>query len=167
MKHEGRDATKASALLSELQRREHRCARFLKMASGWSRRHGHAKLPQKLRGGVARKAKAIVAPKVTKTERWDQEVRSFLDRQYPDAPYYKASFVALWERYLSLKLPTAHFVSELTSGRKNVVFQRAWEMMLARHLDARGFAITTADDAPDFRFEHEGKIYWVERAKVD
>lgn len=34
--------------------------------------------------------------------------------------------------------------------------------MVARHLNAQGFAISTAPEGPDFRFEHEGRTYWVE-----
>jgi hypothetical protein len=51
---------------------------------------------------------------------------------------------------------------ELTSGKKAAVFQRAWEMMLARHLDAQGYRLTTAAKGPDFRFEHNGLTVWVE-----
>jgi hypothetical protein len=70
--------------------------------------------------------------------------------------------VTLWEKYLALGLPNAHFVSEFTSGKKEVVFQRAWEMMIARHLDAQGHRLTTLDEGPDFRFEHNGLTVWVE-----
>jgi type I restriction enzyme S subunit len=35
-------------------------------------------------------------------------------------------------------------------------------MMLARHLDAQGFAISTAPEGPDFRFESGGRTYWIE-----
>lgn len=34
--------------------------------------------------------------------------------------------------------------------------------MVARHLDALGYHITTRDVGPDFRFEHDGLTMWVE-----
>lgn len=86
----------------------------------------------------------------------------FLERQYPEMPDYKASLAALWEKYLALGLPNPHFVSEFTSGKKEVVFQRAWEMMVARHLDAQGHRLTTSDQGPDLRLEHNGLAVWVE-----
>jgi type I restriction enzyme S subunit len=94
--------------------------------------------------------------------KWNKEVLAFLDRQYPEAPYYKSSLAALWQKYLALGLPNAHFVSEFTSGKKEVVFQRAWEMMVALHLDAQGHRLTTSDEGPDFRLEHNGRTVWVE-----
>jgi type I restriction enzyme S subunit len=97
-----------------------------------------------------------------KSERWNKEVLAFLDSQYPEAPDFKASLVSLWQKYLALGLPNAHFVSEFTSGKKEIGLQRAWEMMLARHLDAQGHHLTTADKGPDFRFEHQGLTVWVE-----
>jgi hypothetical protein len=98
----------------------------------------------------------------SKSEQWNKEVLAFLDKQYPTAPNYKASLVSLWEKYLSLGLPNAHFVTELTGGKKEVVFQRAWEMMVARHLDTQGHRLTSHDPGPDFRFEHGGLVVWVE-----
>ena len=102
------------------------------------------------------------SPKLAKSARWNAQVLAFLDKQYPNAPNYKASLVALWEKYQALGLPNAHFVSEFTSGKKSVVFQRVWEMMLARHLDAQGHHLTTAAEGPDFRFRHNGLVVWVE-----
>jgi hypothetical protein len=97
-----------------------------------------------------------------KSKQWDSQVLAFLDKQYATAPNYKASLVSLWEKYLALGLPKAHFVSEFTSGKKECVFQRSWEMIVARHLDAQNHQFTTADQGPDFRFEHNGLTVWVE-----
>jgi type I restriction enzyme S subunit len=101
-------------------------------------------------------------PTTPKSEQWNKEVLAFLDRHFPNSPNYKASLVTLWEKYLALGLPNAHFVSQFTSGKKEVVFQRAWEMMVARHLDAQGHHLTTSDEGPDFRFERENLTVWVE-----
>ncbi len=97
-----------------------------------------------------------------KSAQWDSEVMAFVDKQYSGAPNYKASLVSLWQKYLALGLPNAHFVAEFTNGRKECVFQRSWEMMVARHLDAQNHRISTADVGPDFRFEYGGLTVWVE-----
>jgi hypothetical protein len=109
-----------------------------------------------------KRLRALLHPKVAKSAQWNAQVLRFLEEHYANAPNYRASLVALWRKYQSLGLPNAHFVSEFTSGKKTVVFQRAWEMMLARHLDAQHHHLTTADEGPDFRFEHNGLIVWVE-----
>lgn len=95
-------------------------------------------------------------------DRMNSHVIAFLDRQFPNVPGYKASLAGLWQTYLALGLPDAHFVSEFTNGKTESQFQRAWEMMLARHLDALGYRITSQGDGPDFRFEHDGRTVWVE-----
>jgi len=97
-----------------------------------------------------------------KSKQWNSQVLAFLEKQYATAPHYKASLVSLWEKYLALGLPNAHFVSEFTSGKKQCVFQRSREMMVARHLDAQNHKIITADQGPDFRFEYDGITVWVE-----
>jgi type I restriction enzyme S subunit len=131
------------------------------MLLGWYAKHGRRKLPRKVRQQLMqaltrRKAKG------SRSEQWDARVRAFLDQQYSASPHYKASLLALWEKYLSLDLPTEHFVSEFTRDNRATILQRVWEMMVARHLDALGYAITIIDDGPDFRFEHEGRTIWVE-----
>lgn len=97
-----------------------------------------------------------------KADSMDREVTAFLDRQFTDVPVYKASLLALWQTYLALGLPTAHFVREFTSGKRAAIFQRAWEMMLARHLNAQGHRLTSPEHGPDFRFDYRGLTVWVE-----
>jgi hypothetical protein len=146
IRREGRDATRAERLLGQFRgaqaRRE---KRFQAVLGKLTARH-----PRR------------PSSRLAKSAQWNAQVLAFLHKQYPDAPNYKASLVALWEKYQVLGLPNAHFVSEFTSGKKSAVFQRAWEMMLARHLDAQGHHLTTADEGPDFRFEHNGLVVWVE-----
>jgi hypothetical protein len=96
------------------------------------------------------------------SKEWDSQVLTFLDREYSTAPNFKASLARLWQKYLLLGLPNAHFVSEFTGGKKECVFQRSWEMMVARHLDAQGHSLTTVDQGPDFRFVQKGLTVWVE-----
>ena len=156
----GRIASRA-ALEVIVVRRQQRCQQYLDMVVGWSRKHRRRKFPHTLRARFMGPRSARETEE-QRRERWDRDVRAFLDKQYAKAPHYKASLLALWEKYLALKLPTEHFVTEFTSGKKAVVFQRAWEMMVARHLHAQGFAITVAAHGPDFRFEHAGRTFWIE-----
>jgi hypothetical protein len=161
IKREGRNASRAEALLKILVRRQHRSQQYLDMVVGWWRKHRGSKFPRALRNQFMGPRSARETDEQRRT-RWDRDVRAFLDRQYPNAPNYKGSLIVLWEKYLALKLPTEHFVTEFTSGKKAVIFQRAWEMMVARHLDAQGYAISTKAHGPDFRFEHDGRTFWVE-----
>jgi hypothetical protein len=161
IKQEGRNASRAEALLKTLARRRLRSEQYLDMAIGWSHKHRRRKFPPALRARFLG-PKSARETEQQRRARWDRDVRLFLDRQYPDAPNYKASLLALWEKYLALNLPNEHFVTEFTSGKKAIVFQRAWEMMVARHLDGLGFKITTAAHGPDFRFDHDGCTYWIE-----
>lgn len=152
---------RAEALLEELRRRERRAVRYLRMVEGWWRKHCRSKFPRDI------KNRFIGPPKARETmdqrkARWDQSVRTFLDKQYAAAPHYKSCVLLAWEKFLALNLASEHFVTELLSGNKAKILQRVWEMMVARHLDALGFKITTAAKGPDFRFEHEGRVYWIE-----
>lgn len=156
IRKEGRTSPRATALLDFFLRKQQRPEQLLRGMIRWS-----LKNPGKKRFKYSRRSTAKL-PKEEKTARWDREVRDFLEQQYPDAPNYRGSLLALWEKYLTLGLPNQHFVSEFTSGKKAVVFQRSWEMMLARHLDACGHKLTTADEGPDFRFDHDGLTVWVE-----
>ena len=158
---EGRDFVSATALLNELVQHQGRCERYLQMLLGWYQRHQRGKFLQQLRNRFMNPRSLRESKKET-FARWDKEVMAFLDNQYPNAPNYKASLASLWKKYLALEMPNEHFVKEFTSGKKPAVFQRAWEMMLARHLDAQGYQISTSDEGPDFRFEHNGRRIWVE-----
>src|SRR5262249_45162176 len=147
IKHEGRDTTRPAALLETLIGRQVRCERYLQMVLGWCEKHPRRKFPPQIKNRFM-KPRPARETKKERLARWDNEVRAFLDKQCAKAPHYKASLIALWQKFGELELPNAHFVLEFTSGKKEVMLQRAWEMMLARHLDARGYRITTSDDGP-------------------
>jgi hypothetical protein len=157
----GQQASRAETLLKTFARRQLRSEQYLDMVIGWSHKHIRRKFPRALRNRFMGSRSARETEEQRRA-RWDRDVRAFLEKQYPKAPNYKAYLLTLWEKFLALKLPSEHFVTEFTSGKKAVVFQRAWEMMVARHLDAQGFTITTAPHGPDFRFEQGGRTYWVE-----
>jgi len=152
---------RGEALLVQLQRREQRCSQYASMVTGWWRKHRRRKFPSALRSKFVGPRKKRETPEERKV-RWDRHVRAFLDERYGSAPHYKSCVLTAWEKFLALGLASEHFVTELTSGNKAKLLQRVWEMMVARHLDALGFKIATSAKGPDFRFEHEGRVYWVE-----
>jgi type I restriction enzyme S subunit len=90
------------------------------------------------------------------------KVRAFLAKEFAAALNYQAHVLELWERYCVLGLPNDDFVAEFTSGKKPSLFQRVWEMMVARHLDAQGHKLACLGRGRDFQFEHEGVTVWVE-----
>jgi hypothetical protein len=102
----------------------------------------------------------MVSP--TKLARMDAKVRTFLAKEFAAAPNYQAHVLQLWDRYLDLGLPNDDFVAELTSGKKPSLFQRVWEMMVGRHLNAQGLKLACLGRGPDFRFERDGVTVWVE-----
>jgi hypothetical protein len=155
------DISRAEALLVRFIETQKRRESHFQMVLGVLRRNPRANLSHRLRGGPTRR-KQKLRGKAEKYAAWNTRVLGFLDRTYAQRPRYKASLVTLWQKYLELELPNAHFVSEFTSGKKPIVFQRSWEMMLARHLDALGYELSTSDEGPDLYFEHEGQTIWVE-----
>jgi hypothetical protein len=128
---------------------------------GWHRKHPYRRID----GSVKRRLlnrKVRDKRKVDKASHWNEQVTAALKKQFPDAPHYRSYVSDLWKKYLSLGLPNGHFVSEICSGKMETVAQRVWEMMLAAHFDALGFAMTSPDDGPDLRIEHDGHIVWAE-----
>ncbi|TRL37172.1 hypothetical protein FM996_03050 [Methylosinus sporium] len=92
----------------------------------------------------------------------DQHVMAFIASSVEDWPYNRATVAELWRHHLAAGLPNRHFVTEFTSGKRERFFQRLWEMLLARHLCAQGHILKSPDNGPDFRFEHDGRVVWVE-----
>lgn len=97
-----------------------------------------------------------------KAERMNRDVVSFFERHLCDRPIYRRYLLDIWQNYLEQNLPSDHFVKELTSGNRARLFQRAWEMMLARHLAALGYRLTSPAHGPDFKFDCDGRTVWVE-----
>jgi hypothetical protein len=92
----------------------------------------------------------------------DKRVTNFFCDCRSDAPSYSGFVLGLWKEYLALGLPNDHFVGELTSGDRSKLHQRVWEMLLARHLNALGYHLSSLNEGPDLRFEHNGLTVWVE-----
>lgn len=89
-------------------------------------------------------------------------VELFLTTRFAHAPIYRGYVIGLWRQFEALGLANEHFVRELTSGKMERFYQRLWEMMLGCHLDAQGYRLASPKVGPDFRFEANGQIVWVE-----
>ena len=98
----------------------------------------------------------------SKSGRVDKQVKAFLASHLAHAPMYQASLRELSDVYRALGLPNADFVAEFISGKKPSLAQRGWEMLLARHLHAQDHRLSCPGRGPDFRFEHNGLVVWVE-----
>jgi hypothetical protein len=92
----------------------------------------------------------------------DDQVKTFLSARFAETSMALAELIPLWELYHGLGLANRDFVEALTSGEDTRLWQRNWEMLLARHLHQQGHALTCVGDGPDLRFEHGGVTVWVE-----
>lgn len=144
-----------------LEKREARARSYLEAIEGWHRKHPHARVPKAMKQRLMNR-KASGGKKPDKAAEWDKSVRAALAKQFAGAPNYGSYVTGLWEKYLALGLPNAHFVSEICVGKNETIAQRVWEMMLAAHFSALGFTMTSPDDGPDLRIEHDGRVVWIE-----
>ena len=92
----------------------------------------------------------------------EKAVTDFVRRRWPDHEPPRAYVLDLWEHFNQRRLAKGNFVSDFTSGNDAKLFQRLWEMVLARHLIEQGFALQSNDPGPDFLFELDGKKVWIE-----
>jgi type I restriction enzyme S subunit len=92
----------------------------------------------------------------------DAEVKAFIKRKFAHAPMLQKEMLDLWGTYLGLGLPNSDFLAEFTNGKQPSLFQRMWEMQLARHLDGLGHKVACPNGGPDFRFTLNGVTVWVE-----
>jgi hypothetical protein len=161
IKAEGRDVSAAIQLLKVLEHQERRSARYLGSVLGWHRAHPRRRFPRRIKTRLIN-PQTLRKQRKQRKELWNERVQHALDKQFLNAPHQKAIIVDLWNKYRSLGLPNAHFVSELSNGKRETVFQRVWEMMLARHLHALGYNPIVSDEGPDFQIEHDGKKIWIE-----
>lgn len=127
----------------------------------WHRKHPYQRIDKRVKRRLLNR-KVHDGTKPDKSMQWTDQVDAALEKQFPQEPRYRSYVFDLWKRYASLGLPNAHFVSEICSGNIDKVAQRVWEMMLAAHLDALGFSMTNADEGPDLRIEHNGRVIWIE-----
>jgi hypothetical protein len=162
LQSERRDSTSAERLLQAFQQHQTRREVHLKEALQWAREYARVKPPQYLLGRPKVRRVQSEDKREKQYARWNKTVLEFLDRRFTHAPNYKESLIELWHQYVALGLPNQHFVTQFTGGKTTAVFQRSWEMMLARHLNVQGHRIITADGGPDFRIEYSGLTIWVE-----
>jgi hypothetical protein len=160
-KTEGRDVSASEELLSTFEKRATRARYFFEATKGWHRKHPYRRIDKIVKRRLLNR-KVHDGTKPDKSLQWAGMVNVALEKQFPKEPHYRSYVFGLWGKYASLGLPNAHFVSEICSGKIDKVAQRAWEMMLAAHFDALGFVMTNADEGPDIRIEHGGRVIWIE-----
>lgn len=54
------------------------------------------------------------------------------------------------------------YLEAIEGWHRKTIAQRVWEMMLAANFHALGFTMTSPDDGPDLRIEHDGRVVWIE-----
>jgi hypothetical protein len=102
----------------------------------------------------------MVAP--SKLARMDEKAKAFIAAHFANAPVLEAEMMELWSLYRDLGLPNDDFIAELTNGKRPSFAQRAWEMLLARHLHLEGHTLIPTNGGPDIKFHLDGKTVWVE-----
>jgi hypothetical protein len=83
----------------------------------------------------------MVAP--SKLARMDEKAKAFIAAHFAIAPL-EAEMMELWSLYRDMGLPNDDFIAELTNGKRPSFAQRAWEMLLARHLHLEGHTCLSA-----------------------
>lgn len=91
-----------------------------------------------------------------------EAVLAHIRQRFADTGWYQDYFEALWKEYEATGLADSIFVTQITSGDDEAFWQRAWEMLLARHLREQGHQLDSGDEGPDFRFLVGGKVVWCE-----
>lgn len=92
----------------------------------------------------------------------EKAIYNFIDQRWPRHKRPRAYVLDTWERFNQQGLAKGNFVSDLISGEDSKLFQRLWEMVLARHLIEQGFELQSNDPGPDFSFYLDGKKVWIE-----
>jgi hypothetical protein len=90
-----------------------------------------------------------------------QSVKTYIGRRYPN-DLERSAVTELYEQYSSWGLKDSKFDTELVSDRPGAFESCLWEMLLARHLKALGFNVSSADAGPDFKLNYNGATIWVE-----
>ena len=92
----------------------------------------------------------------------EKTLLDFIAQKWPDHQRPQTYVLDLWDYFNQRGLAKGNFVADLTSGDDSKLFQRLWEMLLARHLIEQCFDIRSNDPGPDFSFEIDGKKVWIE-----
>ena len=92
----------------------------------------------------------------------EKAIYNFIDQRWPRHKRSRAYVLDTWERFNQQGLAKGNFVSDLISGEDSKLFQRLWEMVLARHMIEQGFELQSNDPGPDFSFDLDGKKVWIE-----
>ncbi len=84
-------------------------------------------------------------------------------RRWPEAQRLTAYVQELWADYRTLEIDDLdQVVSQLTNDDDEQFWQRLWELQLGSHLLRLGYRTRSPRRGPDFRFQKDDLIVWVE-----
>lgn len=89
-------------------------------------------------------------------------VESFLERKYCNDKILRKSISTLYQSYASWGIKDRKFEQDFCDGRNDHFYPYLWEMLLARHLKNLGLHLSSKDEGPDFKIEHQGQTIWIE-----
>jgi type I restriction enzyme S subunit len=89
-------------------------------------------------------------------------VEKYLTERHADSPKLRDCLIDLYCQYATWGLKDAKFDQDFTDGRDEHFYPYLWEMLLACHFKGIGLDISSADEGPDFKIDHQGQTIWVE-----
>jgi len=89
-------------------------------------------------------------------------VDAYLAEKYSDNEEVRDALVDLHCRYTEWNLKDNNFDQEFINGRDEQFYPRIWEMLLAQHFKDHNLNISSKEEGPDFKIEHDNQTIWVE-----
>ncbi|MCH8998337.1 MAG: hypothetical protein IID48_08735 [Proteobacteria bacterium] len=89
-------------------------------------------------------------------------VEKFLAKRFSGNLRVRDCLTELYRQYAAWGLKDSKFDQDFTDGRDEHFYPYLWEMLLARHFKDIGLDISSADEGPDFKIDHQGQTIWVE-----
>lgn len=89
-------------------------------------------------------------------------VEIFLAERFAGNSRVRDCLTELYRQYVAWDLRDTKFDHDFTDGRDEHFYPYLWEMLLARHFKDIGLDISSADEGPDFKIDHQGQTIWVE-----
>ena len=90
-------------------------------------------------------------------------INAYMARRWPQAQRLTTYVRDLWAVYRQLNIDDLdQVVSQLVNDNDEQFWQRLWELQLGSHLRKVGHETQSPKKGPDFRFEVDGLVVWVE-----
>jgi|GEM_PF-6464920 len=89
-------------------------------------------------------------------------VERFLEQKYYNDLFLRKSMSALYQNYASWGIKDRKFDQDFCDGRNDHFYPYLWEMILARHLKKLSLHLSSKDEGPDFKTQHQGQTIWIE-----